>query len=335
MTEFRRKISFLMLGKQGGENRIKILELLRERSYNLNQLANTLDLNYRTIKHHIEIMLDYGIIESSEEGYGQVYFISPRLEENYDMLKDMKKKLKKVFNSPQLYEKVVEQTHEGVIILDENKNTIFLNKSAKKITGYKDEDIIGKSIEDILGSKVRETLENDISISNDSIEKIIDMDTKSGENRKVILTMNYFYLDGKEHKGYSILMMDVTKEIKQEEILNALKGHSKITFAYLDRDFDILYANSNYIEKTNHDKDELIGKNHFDIFPNEENERIFREVIEDGNGRIINDKPLFDRNNSDDEGISWALEPYKDGGAEVKGLILSRWNHPEIIKTES
>ncbi len=328
MTEFKRELSFLMLGQQGGENRIKILELLRERSYNLNQLANKLDLNYRTIKHHIDVMLDYGIIESSGEGYGQVYFISPKLEENYDMLKDMKKKLKKVFKSPQLYEKVVEQTHEGVVILDEDKNNIFLNRSAEEITGYRDEDLIGKKIEHILGDELKKVLDDEVSISEGPVEKMVDIETKSGEKRKIILTMNYFFLDGKEHKGYSILMRDVTKETKQEEILNALKHHSKILFAYLDKDFDIVYVNSNYLEKTDYDKDELIGKNHFDIFPNEENKKIFNEVIDDGNGRIVNDKPLFGQEKSDAEGISWALEPYKNGGEEVKGLILSRWNHP-------
>lgn len=331
MTEFIRELSFLMLGQKGGENRIKILELLRERSYNLNQLANTLDLNYRTIKHHVDVMLEYGIIESSGEGYGQVYFISPKLEENYDMLKDMKKKLKKVFKSSQLYEKVVEQTHEGVVILDENKNNIFLNNSAKKITEYNDEDVLGKDIESILGSEIKETLEKELTISDGTFEKMVDMKTKSGENRKVILTMNYFYLDGKEHKGYSILIRDVTKEIKQEEILNALKTHSKIMFAYLDRDFDIMYANSNYIKKTDHDEDELIGKNHFEIFPNDENRKIFEEVLDDGdgNGRIIKDQPLFDDDLNNSDGLSWVLEPHKNDGKEVEGLILSMWDHPE------
>lgn len=331
MSQIKQEMSYLMLGQQGGENRIKILEHLRDRSYNINQLANTLELNYRTVKHHIDILLDHGLVESSGEGYGDVYFLSTKLEENYEMLEEMKRKLQTVFESQKLYEKVVEQTNEGIIILDENRDMILLNKSAEEITGYRDEDVLGKNIESLLEPDIHHSLEQ-VMTKDEFIEKTMKIETKSGETKTLVITMDYFYFNEEEHKGFSLLMRDITKEETQREILDALMEHSEVMMAYLDPDFDLVYVNSAYAEKTDHTPEELVGKNHFDLFPNEENEKIFKEVVEKGESRSIKDRHLLYPDGSDQEGTCWALEPVKeDGGKELKGLVLCLYEIDDIV----
>ncbi len=327
MAGIKRELSYLMLGQQGGENRIKILEHLKERSYNLNQLSNKLDLNYRTIKHHIDVLEDHDLIESSGEGYGEVYFLSSKLEDDYEMLEEMKSKLQTVFKSPKVYEKVVEQTHEGIIVLDENKDIIFLNKSAQKITRYEDEDLIGKNIEELVESNINQSLEQ-VLTKDEFFEETIKIKTKSEETKTVVITMDHFHFDGEEHKGFSLLMRDVTKERKQKEILDALMDHSEVIMAYLDPNFDLVYVNSAYAEKTDHSPGELIGKNHFDLFPNEEYIDIFERVIEEKKTVSIKDKPLLYLDASEKEDIHWTLEPVTDSGEEIQGLVLSLCEHP-------
>ena len=64
-------------------NRGKIIKILRETPVNSNQLAKLLDLDYRTIRHHIDILEKNGIITSIGERYGLMYFLSPEMENNY------------------------------------------------------------------------------------------------------------------------------------------------------------------------------------------------------------------------------------------------------------
>lgn len=74
---------WLILGTRGGINRAKIIKKLNERPYNSHQLTKELNLNYRTITHHIRILEDSNVVESTGEKYGKMYFLSDKMEKNY------------------------------------------------------------------------------------------------------------------------------------------------------------------------------------------------------------------------------------------------------------
>lgn len=73
---------YLFAGSRGGNNRIKIIELLKEHPYNINQLAETLKLDYKAIQHHISVLEKNNMISKVGEKYGVSYFISDYLESN-------------------------------------------------------------------------------------------------------------------------------------------------------------------------------------------------------------------------------------------------------------
>ena len=52
---------WLIAGTKGGINRARILSLLNERPYNAHQLAEKLDLDYKTVRHHIKVLEDNNI----------------------------------------------------------------------------------------------------------------------------------------------------------------------------------------------------------------------------------------------------------------------------------
>jgi hypothetical protein len=56
---------------------------LHDRPYNSNQLSHLLNLDYKTIRHHIDLLLKHNVIVAQGEGYGKIYFLSKELEMNY------------------------------------------------------------------------------------------------------------------------------------------------------------------------------------------------------------------------------------------------------------
>ncbi len=58
---------WLIAGTKGGITRAKIIRTLHDRPYNAHQLAKKLDLDYKTIQHHIRVLIKNGIITSSGE----------------------------------------------------------------------------------------------------------------------------------------------------------------------------------------------------------------------------------------------------------------------------
>ena len=86
-------LGWLIAGTRGGVTRAKIIETLRENPQNANQLANTLKMDYRTIRHHLKILKKNRIITSAGNGYGTTYFLSPEMEENYGLFEEIMNKI--------------------------------------------------------------------------------------------------------------------------------------------------------------------------------------------------------------------------------------------------
>ncbi|MEM3698090.1 MAG: winged helix-turn-helix domain-containing protein [Candidatus Bathyarchaeia archaeon] len=86
-------LGWLIAGTRGGLTRAKIIIALKETPQNANQLATNLKLDYRTIRHHLEVLEKNKLIVSAGEGYGTTYFLSPIMEENYFLFEEILKKI--------------------------------------------------------------------------------------------------------------------------------------------------------------------------------------------------------------------------------------------------
>ncbi|MFB6175184.1 MAG: ArsR/SmtB family transcription factor [Candidatus Nanohalobium sp.] len=83
---------WLIGGTRGGKNRLRIIMTLKEQPMNANNLSEDLDLDYKTIQHHIELMEEHNVIDSMGDGYGKNYFLTDQMEQNLEKLEEIKDK---------------------------------------------------------------------------------------------------------------------------------------------------------------------------------------------------------------------------------------------------
>src|ERR687889_1563119 len=91
----KRVLWFLFAGSRGGENRIRIIALLKKRPYNINQLADALGVDYKLVQHHIGVLERNNMVTKTGEKYAVLYFISNYLEANIEALNEIQATIEK------------------------------------------------------------------------------------------------------------------------------------------------------------------------------------------------------------------------------------------------
>jgi len=73
--------------------RFRMVEALRERPRNVNQMAKDLNVDYKSVQHHINVLLKNKLLQTPLEGaYGATYFLTPVMEQSYEYVKEIWKR---------------------------------------------------------------------------------------------------------------------------------------------------------------------------------------------------------------------------------------------------
>ena len=113
--------------------------------------------------------------------------------------------------------------------------------------------------------------------------------------------------------------------MNQKSTLDIVMQNTDAQLAYFDCNFNFVLANPAYARGSGHAIENLIGRNHFDLFPSEENKAIFEMVRDTGKSVEFHDKP-FEYKGQPSRGVTywdWTLIPVKDASGHVQGLVLS------------
>jgi DNA-binding transcriptional ArsR family regulator len=80
---------YVLTGTRGGPNRVRILRALEERPRNTNQLAEDLDLHYKTVQHHLDVLTENDIVRASGDEYGAIYLPTSMVRNNWDVVESI------------------------------------------------------------------------------------------------------------------------------------------------------------------------------------------------------------------------------------------------------
>ena len=108
-------------------------------------------------------------------------------------------------------------------------------------------------------------------------------------------------------------------------LLEAVAGATDVMLVYLDREFNFVWVNEPYARTCRKRPEDMIGRNHFELYPHADNEAIFRRVRDTGEAVFYKDKP-FEFPDQPERGVTywdWSLAPVMDAAGRVEGLVLS------------
>lgn len=118
---------------------------------------------------------------------------------------------------------------------------------------------------------------------------------------------------------------------------SVMNGAKNSHLVFLDRDFNFVMVNETYAASCGYRPAEMIGKNHFALYPHAENEEIFRRVRDTGETAEFHDKP-FVFPDQPERGVTywdWTLSPVTDAAGQVAGLVFSLVETTERKRAEA
>lgn len=80
---------YVLAGTRGGANRLRIVRALDERPRNANQLADEIDLSYKTVRHHLDVLKDHDLVKDSGDDYGAIYLLTEDAQDRWDVIAEI------------------------------------------------------------------------------------------------------------------------------------------------------------------------------------------------------------------------------------------------------
>lgn len=83
----------IIAGTQGGVNRAKILHLIKDTPLNANKISTILNLDHKTVVHHVKILAKNELVVKAEKNYAAEYTLSEIMKANQSVLEEIMQKI--------------------------------------------------------------------------------------------------------------------------------------------------------------------------------------------------------------------------------------------------
>ena len=154
-----------------------------------------------------------------------------------------------------------------------------VNPAFERLTGLKREQAVGRTVLEVLPGTEPFWIETYAQVAETGAPVVF-------EQRHQQLGMWFEVRAFSPQRGqFAVLFLDITARKRAEvdsAILSVLAENSENPLVYLDRDFNFVRVNRAYAKTCRRAPEEFIGRNHFEFYPHEENQRVFERVRDTG-----------------------------------------------------
>ncbi len=91
--KFRMILWSIIAGTRGGINRARILNLIKDTPMNANKIATVLNLDHKTVIHHVKILAKNNLVIKAEKEYAAEYKLTRIIKENQEALREIMEKI--------------------------------------------------------------------------------------------------------------------------------------------------------------------------------------------------------------------------------------------------
>ncbi|NIM95137.1 MAG: PAS domain S-box protein [Anaerolineales bacterium] len=250
-------------------------------------------------------------------------------------------------NTTTLLETIFDTTDLELAYLDPDYNFLRVNDTFARAEGREPTEFQGENFFKIYPETGKQEIFQGVIESGFPYRAYADDFRKTQESQDTRDFYDWSIVPTKNEEGIVdglvLTLSRVTERVKAEEelwettrLIETIVDHTPLLMAFLDPQFNFIRVNKAYASADEREPSYFPGKNHFNLYPNEENESIFRRVVETGEPYFTYAKP-FEYAEHPERGVSywdWSLTPILDGSGVVTGLVLTLADVTDRIEAE-
>ena len=244
---------------------------------------------------------------------------------------------------------IIASVIDAIIAIDERHEITLVNPAAEQMFGYSEAQLLGQPLSMLIPERYHGAHDAHIrnfartGVTKRAKGRFGEIVGRRADGREFPVDASIAQMEWAGERQFTVTLRDVTQRIEAEralqknyELLDRIFATTHFCIVYLDRDLNFVRVNQAYADAGGHPPEFFVGKNHFDLYPGEKIEAIFRNAVATGQPFTIYANP-FQFPDHPERGVTywdWTLHPLRNADGAVDGLLFALLDVTERKRAE-